>query len=74
MGLFGKKQTVVYTVPNMNCGHCEAKITERVSRLAGVSKVKADSALKTLEIQHSENAPTVEEVNQALSDTDYQAQ
>ena len=74
MGLFGKKQSVVYTVPNMNCGHCEAKITERVSQLSGVSKVKADSKLKTLEIQYSGAAPTVDDVNQSLNGTDYQAQ
>ena len=74
MGLFNKKSSVQFTVANMSCGHCEAKITECVQGMDGVSKVKADSGSKQLEIWYTGAAPTLEQVNQALADTDYRAQ
>ncbi|MFW5802213.1 MAG: heavy-metal-associated domain-containing protein [Spirochaeta sp.] len=74
MGLFGKTASVSYTVPTMNCGHCEAKVKERVEKMHGVKKVQADSGSKSLKISYTGEAPSVEQVNQALSDTDYRAE
>jgi len=42
--------TVVYSVPNISCGHCVHTIQSEVSELAGVKSVKADAASKKVEI------------------------
>ncbi|AFG38224.1 heavy-metal-associated domain-containing protein [Spirochaeta africana] len=74
MGLFSRTPSVQFSVANMNCGHCEAKITERVQSMPGVSRVKADSSSKKLEIWYADAAPTAAQVNEALADTDYRVQ
>ncbi|MCZ0206475.1 heavy-metal-associated domain-containing protein [Streptomyces achromogenes] len=33
--------TTVYKVTGMSCGHCEGSVSEEISRIAGVSSVKA---------------------------------
>jgi copper chaperone CopZ len=33
--------TTVYKVTGMSCGHCEGSVSEEISRIPGVSSVKA---------------------------------
>lgn len=74
MGLFGNKGSVTYTVADMNCGHCEAKVTKAVEGLPNVKKVQATSADKTLVITYSgDAAPDLATVNGVLEPAGYTA-
>ena len=75
MGLFSKNNTVEYTVPDMNCGHCEAKVTAALEGVAGVKKVKATAKDKRLVIEYSgDTAPDLNTVNTVLEPAGYPAQ
>lgn len=43
-------ETVVYMVPGMHCGHCEAAVKEEVSMLPGVESVVVDLDTKRVEV------------------------
>ncbi len=74
MGLFNKSNQVKLHVPDMNCGHCEAKVTDALSKLDTVSEVKADSKKKraTLTLK-ADTAPTQAEIEKALEGSGYSA-
>jgi P-type Cu+ transporter len=75
MGLFGSKKSVEYRVPDMNCGHCEAKVTAALAGVSGVKKVVATSGDKRLVIEYSgETAPNLATVNGVLEPAGYPAQ
>ena len=42
--------TVLYTVPGMHCGHCEAAVKEEVSTVPGVDSVVVDLQSKRVEV------------------------
>lgn len=42
--------TIAYTVPGMQCDHCTAAVTERVSALEGVGSVVVDLDAKRVEV------------------------
>lgn len=42
--------TVLYTVPGLHCGHCEAAVTEEVSTVPGVDSVVVDLVTKRVEV------------------------
>jgi Cu+-exporting ATPase len=74
MGLFGSKATVRYHVADMNCGHCEAKVTAALSELPAVKKVKATAKDKTVVIEYSgDAAPDLATVNAVLEPAGYPA-
>ncbi|GAB6090016.1 heavy-metal-associated domain-containing protein [Spirochaeta dissipatitropha] len=70
MALFSPRKESVYKVSNMNCGHCAAKIQDRLSALKGIKKVHADVAAGSIAIQ-STGKLVIDELNVALEDTDY---
>jgi len=74
MGLFSKKNQLKVNVPDMNCGHCEAKVTDALSKLDSVSDVKADSKSKiaTLTLK-GEQRPTQDDISNALEGSGYSA-
>ena len=75
MGLFGSSNKVEYTVPDMNCGHCEAKVTAALQGVDGIKKVKATSKDKRVVIEYTgEAAPDLETVNKVLEPAGYPAQ
>lgn len=75
MGLFGSKQSAEFRVPNMNCGHCEAKVTGAVKGLAGVRKVTATASDKKLVIQYTgESTPDLNVINAVLKPVGYEAE
>jgi copper chaperone len=47
-------ETVLYSVPGMSCGHCEAAVTKEVSALPGVASVVVDLDSKRVEVTGSE--------------------
>lgn len=74
MGLFSSNKAVTFTVAEMNCGHCEARITKLVETLPNVKKVKATSANKQLTIEYvGDAAPDLTTVNAALEGSGYVA-
>ncbi|MFW5827027.1 MAG: heavy metal translocating P-type ATPase [Alkalispirochaeta sp.] len=75
MGLFGKSNTVEYTVPDISCGHCEAKVTAALQGVDGIKKVKASAKNKNVVIEYTgESAPDLETVNKVLEPAGYPAQ
>ena len=56
--------TVTYKVPAINCMHCVHTIQTEVAELAGIKSVKADAALKNVEIIF--DSPASEEKIKAL--------
>lgn len=74
MGLFSDKK-VAYTIPNMACGHCEAKVKSALEAMDSVKKVEASSESKLATIHYKGGeAPTVEDVNSALEGSGYFAE
>ena len=74
MGLFFERKHVEFEVPNMNCSHCEAKVSSAVQGLAGVKKVSAPSENKRLVIEYRNDLmPTLESVNGVLEPAGYVA-
>jgi len=57
-------QTVKYTIPNINCGHCVHSITIEVGELDGVESVEASSETNTATITYG--GPATEEKIVAL--------
>ena len=45
--------TLVYTVPGMHCGHCEAAVSEEVQSVAGVEAVDVDLDTKLVTVRGS---------------------
>lgn len=74
MGLFSDKK-VAYTIPNMACGHCEAKVKAALEGMDSVKKVEAssESKLATIHYKGSE-APSLDAVNGALEGSGYFAE
>ncbi|MFP4329326.1 MAG: heavy-metal-associated domain-containing protein [Alkalispirochaetaceae bacterium] len=76
MGFFSKSgsSTVEYTIPNMACGHCEAKVKSVLEGMERVKKVEASSRTKVATIHYEGEAPTIEAVNSALESSGYFAE
>ncbi|RZU37359.1 copper chaperone CopZ [Streptomyces sp. BK022] len=58
--------TAVYQVSGMSCGHCEGSVSGEVSRIPGVSSVKAVAS--TGEVTVVSSAPLDEEAVRAAVD------
>ena len=56
--------TVTYTVPAINCGHCVHTIKTELSDLDGVNKVEGDPAAKTVTVEF--DAPATEDTIKSL--------
>ena len=62
--------TIKYSVPNISCGHCVHTIQTELADLTGVKSVKADAALKSVEVVFE--APASEDqIKQLLSEINY---
>ena len=55
---------VLYTIPNISCGHCVHTIKTELSDVDGVKKVDANQDTKVVEIEF--DAPASEEKLKAL--------
>jgi copper ion binding protein len=45
------QQQLVFTVPGMSCGHCEAAVTREVGAVAGVAAVEVDLDSKLVTVR-----------------------
>lgn len=43
-------ETLIYTVPDMHCGHCERAVSEEVSAVPGVESVAVDLETKQVTV------------------------
>lgn len=43
-------QTITYTVPDMNCAHCEHAVSQELSAVAGVTEVEVDLGTKSVTV------------------------
>jgi copper chaperone len=43
-------ETVIYTVPDMSCAHCEHAVSEEVSSVPGVESVAVDLETKLVTV------------------------
>jgi copper chaperone len=62
--------TIKFSVPNINCGHCVHTIQTELADLAGVKTVKADAALKSVEVVFDAPA-TEDQIKQLLREINY---
>ena len=64
-------ETVLYSVPDMSCGHCEAAVTKEISALPGVESVIVDLDSKRVEVTGSELDDTA--IRAAIEEAGYEA-
>lgn len=64
-------QTVVLSVPDISCEHCERTITQTLSPMEGVSSVNVDIPGKQVRVQFEESQVDVERMKEALQEEDY---
>jgi copper ion binding protein len=72
MALFGaKKNDITITVEGMSCGHCEKRVEEAVSAIAGVKGVMA-SHVKRSVVVSTKGAVSREAIVAAIGSAGYQ--
>ena len=66
-------ETITYSIPNISCQHCVARVTKALEGLSGVTDVEADLASKTIEV--SFEAPATDHaIREVLREIDYPAE
>jgi len=61
---------IEYTVPNINCGHCEHTIKMELTELTGVNRVDASSATNRILVEYEPPA-TEEQIKDLLVEINY---
>ena len=61
---------VIYSIPNIHCGHCVHTIQSEVGELPGVKSVNADQMLRVATIEFEPPA-SEEKIKQLLKSIDY---
>ena len=65
--------TVVLTVPNMDCAGCLITIRMAVSQLLETAEVSGDFASRELTVEYNSSEVTVEEIQQTLASVGYES-
>lgn len=63
--------TVLYTVPGMHCGHCEAAVRQEIAALPGIEAVVVDLDSKRVEVTGSTLDDTA--IRAAIEEAGYEA-
>jgi copper chaperone len=63
--------TVVLTVPDLSCEHCERTVKSALAPLPGVERVAVDLAAKEVRVVYDDRRVTVERLKDVLSAEDY---
>ncbi len=63
--------SLTYVVTGMTCSHCQAAVTDEVTKVAGVTSVTVDLATKLVQIHGSEIEPAA--VVAAIDEAGYDA-
>ena len=64
-------KTVVLSVPDISCEHCERTITSTLAPMEGVANVSVDIPAKQVRVQFEEAQVDVERMKEALQEEDY---
>jgi copper chaperone CopZ len=64
-------QTVVLSVPDISCEHCERTITETLTPVAGVQTVNVDIPGKRVHVQYDEARVDVDRMRELLAEEEY---
>lgn len=64
--------TVTYSIPAINCGHCVHTIKTELSDLEGVKSVEGDPASKSITVKFDQPA-TEETIKSLLKEINYPA-
>ena len=64
-------ETLIYTVPDMHCGHCERAVSEEVSAVPGVESVAVD--LETKQVTVVGDALDDSKLRAAINEAGYEA-
>ena len=62
---------IVFNVPDMTCGHCEATVKKTLGALAGVQKVDVDLGTKKVEVEYEEDVVESARLAAALAEQDF---
>ncbi len=65
------KEEILYRVPGIHCGHCEAAIREELSTVSGVEEVAVD--LETKEVRVEGTGLKDEALRAAIDEAGYEA-
>ncbi len=63
--------TVVMSVPDISCGHCERTITGALTPVEGVRRVRVDIPKKQVHVEYDEARVDVERMKAILQEEDY---
>jgi copper chaperone len=63
--------TVVLTVPNISCAHCENTITSTLTALPGVQRMQVNIPAKQVQVAYNEQLVTVHELSKRLQEEGY---
>jgi len=64
-------EQLIYTVPGLSCGHCEAAVTEEVTEVEGVEGVDVDLETKLVVVRGEDVSD--EDVRAAIREAGYEA-
>lgn len=63
--------TVVLSVPDISCEHCERAITQALTAQAGVELVKVDIPAKTVLLRYDDTKLSLDRVREVLAEEEY---
>ena len=67
-------KTVVLSVPDISCEHCERTITGALTPVEGVCSVKVDIPSKQVRVEYDESAVDLEQMKEILLEEEYPVQ
>jgi len=75
--LFWRKlymNTVTYSVPDMSCAHCKARIESEVNKLTGIQNANVDVDDKKLTVTFDNNTLQEDSIVDAVNEAGYTAE
>jgi copper chaperone CopZ len=63
--------TVVLSVPDISCEHCERAITQALTAQTGVELVQVDIPAKTVLLRYDESKLSLDRVREVLAEEEY---
>lgn len=65
--------TVIFSVPQMTCENCEAKVKKNIKNIKGLKAFKTDLAKKTVSITFDSDKTSVKKLQDAFKKFNYEA-
>jgi len=66
-----KMKTVTLAVTGMMCAHCENRVNEALSKVAGVAQAKADAKANQVTCEFDETRVNVDTIKETIEDVGY---